>query len=139
MTFPSYASQVVVHGHENLLSFEANEDVLRGQVVKTDSDTNGRTVEPADTSGELAIGVATEDASSGEQVRVACEGTTVRVVTDDAVTPPSYLAVDAGTNEGEVTPAASGDAIIGQALRDSTGTNTEAGLIMRVTYGQFGD
>lgn len=139
MTFVSYSGQVVVHGHENLLSFEANEDVLRGQVVKTDSDTNGRTVEPADTSGELAIGVATEDASSGEQVRVACEGATVRVVADDAVTPPSYLAVDAGTNEGEVTPAASGDAIIGQALRDSTGTNTEAGLIMRVTYGQFGD
>lgn len=139
MTFPSYSGQVVVHGHENLLSFEADEDVSRGQVVKTDSDTNGRTVEPADTSGEQALGVAAEDASSGEQVRVACEGATCRVVTDDAVTPPAYLAVDAGTNEGEVTTAGSGDAIIGQALRDSTGTNVEAGLIMRVTYGQFGD
>lgn len=139
MAFPTYAGQVVVHGHENLLSFEANEDVARGQVVRTDSDTDGRTVEPAATSGGIAIGVAAEDASSGEQVRVACEGATCRVVADDTVTPPAYLAVDAGTNEGEVTPAASGDALIGQALRDSTGTNTEGGLIMRVTYGQFGD
>lgn len=139
MAFPTYTGQVLVHGEENALSFQADESINRGQVVKTDSDTNGRTVEPADTSGEVAIGVAGEDASSGEQVRVFCEGATVRVSPDDSVTPPSYLAVDAGTNEGEVTTASSGDAIIGQALRDSTGTNTEAGLIMRVTYGQFGD
>lgn len=138
MAFPSYTGQVVVHGHENLLSFQADESIARGQVVKTDSDTNGRTVEPADTSGEVAIGVAAEDASSGEQVRVACEGATVRGVADDTVTPPSLLAVDAGTNEGEVTAAASGDFVIGQALRDSTGTNTEAGIIFRVTYGLKG-
>lgn len=139
MAFPSYTGQVVVHGHEHLLSFQADEAINRGQVVKTDTDTSGRTVEPADSSGELAIGVAAEDASSGEQVRVAMEGATVRVSPDDTVTAPSLVAVDAGTNEGEVTPASSGDSIIGQALQDSTGTNVEAGLIMVVTYGQFGD
>lgn len=139
MTFPTYTGQVVVEGHENLRSFHAQEDISAGQVVKADTDNSDRSVEPADTNGEQAIGVAAEDATAGEQVRVATEGAVVRVSPDDAVTSGNFLAVDSGTDEGEVTPAASGDAIIGVALQDSTGTNTEAGLVMQVAYGQFGD
>jgi predicted lipoprotein len=139
MTFPTYSGQVLVEGHENLRHFEAQGSISAGQVVKTDSSTSGRTAVVANTSGEQAIGVAIEDASSGEQLAVAMEGAIVRVSPDDAVTSGNYLAVDAGTDNGEVTPAASGDAIVGVALQDSTGTNTEAGLIMQVAYGQFGD
>lgn len=139
MTFPTYSGQVVVEGHENLRSFEAQGSISAGQVVKCDSSTSGRTVVVADSSGEQAIGVAGEDASSGEQVRVAMEGAVVRVSPDDSVTSQNFLAVDAGTDNGEVTPAASGDAVIGIALQDSTGTNEEAGLIMQVAYAQFGD
>lgn len=139
MAFPTYTGQVVVEGHDSLRSFEAQGDIAMGQVVKADSSTSGRTVVVADSSGEQAVGVAGEDASSGEQVRVATEGAVCRVVPDDSVTSGNYLAVDAGTNNGEVTPAASGDAIIGHAYQDSTGTNVEAGLVMQVTLGQFGD
>lgn len=139
MAFPTYSGQVLVEGHESVRHFQADESINAGEVVKADTDATGRTVDTASSNGEAAIGVALEDASSGEQMQVAMEGAVVRVVPDDSVTSADYVAVDAGTNNGEVTGAASGDAIIGVALQDSTGTNVEAGLIMQVTYGQFGD
>lgn len=140
MTFPTYTDQVVVEGHDNLRHFEANEDVSQGQLVKADSNDAGRTVEPSDTDGEKALGVATYDASSGEQVAVAAEGAIVRGSTaTDNITSGDYLASDGATgDEGQVTSAASGDAIVGVALQDSTGTG-ETSIVFQVTYGQFGD
>lgn len=133
MTFATYTQQVVVEGHENLRHFNAAEDVLQGQVVKLDV-AAGRGVEPSDASGEDAIGVAIEDASSGEQVTVATAGAIVRASPDDAINAGDLLTTDAGTNEGEVTTATSGDPVIGIALEDSTGTNVEAGVTMLVAY-----
>lgn len=140
MAFPTYSGQVVVEGHEALRSFQATESINMGEVVEADTSDSGRSVTTASsTGGGTPIGVAAEDGASGEQIRVATEGAVCRVVPDDSVTSGDFLSVDSGTNDGEVQTASSGDRIIGVALQDSTGTNTEAGLIMQVTYGQFGD
>lgn len=140
MTFPTYTDQVVVEGHENVRHFEANEDVTQGQVVKLDTDNSGRTVEPSDSDGEQAIGVALHDESSGSQVAVATEGAVVRGVSGTgSISSGDYLATHGSSgDEGEVDSAASGDAIVGYALEDDTGTG-EGSIIFLVTYGQFGD
>lgn len=96
-------------------SFNADEDVIAGQVLKLGSD-NG--VEPSDTDGENCIGVTAQTVSSGDEVMVLGPG--ARVLFTAGTTPISagqLLASDGGTSEeGEVARAdGSGDFIIGVA------------------------
>lgn len=141
MTFPTYTDQVVQEGHENVRTFEAAEDVTQGQLVKLDTNNTGRTVEPSDTDGEQGIGYALYTRSSGQEVPVAMEGAIVRAVSSTGtIASGDYVASHGGTgDEGELDTAASGDAIVGYALEDDTGTGTEGSILVYVTYGQFGD
>lgn len=141
MTFPTYTTQVVVEGHENVRHFEANEDLLQGQLVKLDTGNTARSVEPSDTDGEQAYGFALADYSSGEQAAVAGPGSVVRGVSSTgSITSSDRLASHGGTgDEGELDTAASGDHVVGIALEDDTGSGTEASQLVHVWPMIFGN
>lgn len=128
MTFATYTDQVVEHPGENsVLSFEAQEDILQGQLVKLDTDNSGRTVEPVDSDGEAAIGFAEYGVSSGDMVSVAVAGAVVRATAGASVSSGDPVSAEGSTGEeGEVQTATSGDWIIGTALEDSTGSAGDA-------------
>jgi hypothetical protein len=134
MTFPTYTDQVVQHpGDNSVLYFNAKEDLTQGQAVKLDTDGSGRTVEPA-TTGDKAIGFVEYDVSSGDMASVAVAGAVVRAVSNTgSISSGDAVTVDSGTNEGELKSAASGDWIIGTALQDDTGSNTEGTILVLVS------
>lgn len=137
MTFVSYSNQVVQnHGENSLLSFEAAEDILQGQLLELDTDSSGRTVEPSDGDGTKAIGFAEYSVSSGEMVSVAVAGAVVRATsgTGSIASGDSITAEGDTGEEGEVKTAASGDWIIGTALEDDTGTATEGSILVHVSH-----
>lgn len=141
MTFPTYTTNVVKEGHDNIRTFEAAEAVTQGQAVKLDGNNAGRTVEPSDTDGEKCIGFAVYDASSGEEVAVAINGAVVRAVSaTGSISSGDWVASDGGTSdEGELETAASGDHPIGIALADDTGTGTEASVEVLVDTSIYGN
>lgn len=95
-------------------SFTASAAITAGQVVKLDGDLS---VTPADSNGEVAIGVATQTVASGDQVYVAGNGARVRYTAGEAISANDPLTVNAGTNNGEVgTANSTGDHIVGYAL-----------------------
>lgn len=110
------------------LSFNADEDVLAGQVVKIGSD-NG--VEPSDTDGEAVIGVAAQGVSSGDQVMVLGPGARVRFTAGESITAGDRLASHGATGEeGQVATAATGDEVIGVALEGASAQgDTFAGVV----------
>lgn len=137
MTFPTYSNQVLQEeGSGAILHFNAAEDVQQGQVVKADSDAASRGVEPADTAGESALGVALYTRSSGSEVAVAMAGTVVRAVSNTgSISSGDFVAVDPTTNEGELASATSGDNYVGYALQDDTGSNSEGTVVIFVNPG----
>lgn len=141
MTFPTYASNVLVEGHEHVYYFEAAEGVTQGHVVKLDGNTASRSVEPSDTDGEKVFGVALHDQSSGAQVAVAGPGAVVRAVSaTGSISSGAWLASDGGTSdEGELETAASGDHVFGIALEDDTGTGTEGSIVALVHPAIYGN
>lgn len=137
MTFVSYTDQVVEHAGENsVLSFEAAEDILQGQLLELDTDSSGRTVEPSDADGGAAIGFAEYTVSSGDMVSVAVAGSIVRAVSGTgSISSGDPVSAEGSTGEeGEVQAATSGDWIIGTALEDDTGTATEGSLLVLVSH-----
>lgn len=135
MAFRTYSDQVIKEG-DNVHTYEANESVSQGQLLKFDTDDSGRTVEPSDTDGEGNLaGFALYDASSGEQVAVAMTGCVVRATSGTgSVSSGDEVASHGGTGEeGEVDTAASGDYTIGTALEDDAGTNDD--VIVHVDRG----
>lgn len=137
MTFPTYSDQVVQeHGKSSVTYFEAAEDLTQGQLVKLDTDNSGRTVEPSDTDGEQAIGFVEYDVSSGDMASVAVAGSVVRAVSSTGtISSSDAIASHGGTgDEGEVDTAASGDWIIGTALEDDTGSDTEGTILVFVSH-----
>lgn len=114
MAFTDPGTDIVEEG-DDLATFVANEDVIRGQVVKVAGENLG--VQPADTGGEQALGVAVQTKSSGEQVAVALPGTEVKfTAAGSGISRMNPLTVDPTTNEGEVNNASTtGDWVIGVA------------------------
>lgn len=113
MAFQAPNSDLVEYG-DNLIGFNAEEDVIRGQAVKVDADMG---VEPSDADGENVIGMATQTKSSGSQVTVALSGCIVRLTAGAAVTAGAGVATHGSTGEeGEIADSASGDVTIGTAL-----------------------
>lgn len=136
MAFVSYSDQVVEHAGENsILSFEASEDILQGQLVELDAGS-ARTVEPSDADGAQAIGFAEYSVSSGDMVSVAVAGAVVRATSGTgSITSGDPISAEGGTGEeGEVQAASSGDWIIGTALQDDTGTATEGSILVLVSH-----
>lgn len=110
-------------------SFNADEDILRGQVVKIGSDGG---VEPSDTDGEQVIGIATQSVSSGDQLTVIGTGARVRFTGGAAgISAGDFLTSHGGTGEeGEVTTAdATGDWIIGVAHEGAGDGDTFVGTV----------
>lgn len=109
-------------------SFNADEDVIAGQVVKVGSD-NG--VEPSDTDGEQCIGVAAQTVSSGDQVMVLGAGARVRFSAGGSVSVGTQVASHGATGEeGEVADAATGDFAIGIAHETGSDGNTFIGTVV---------
>lgn len=114
MAFDPDSGDVLIEG-DNIHSFNADEDVSRGQVVKVGS-ANG--VEPSDTDGEVTHGVALQTVSSGDQVAVAGPGCVVNVQSGSSgVSAGDAVTSHGGTGEeGQVdTGDSTGDSIIGYA------------------------
>lgn len=120
MAFSEPTEDIVEYG-EALLPFNAEEDVIRGQVVKGGS--GGVSVEPSDTDGESVTGVAVQTVSSGDQVTVAMPGCEVEFTAGTgSITEGDLLTSHGGTGEeGQVdTASATGDEIIGKAFEGSS-------------------
>lgn len=130
MAYEEYAQDVELLDQRTnaaAYSFNADEDVIAGQVVKVSSD-NG--VEPSDTDGEQCVGVATQTRSAGDQVQVAGPGTRVRFKCGGSVSAGTQLASHSGTGEeGEVADAATGDYQIGQAFEGGSDGDTVVGMV----------
>lgn len=95
-------------------NFEAGAAITAGQVVKVTADNE---VQPADTAGETAFGVAAQTVEAGDMVMVIGGGGKVRYTAGSAVSAGDPLTADPSTNPGEVgTASATGDEIIGYAL-----------------------
>lgn len=120
MAFSEPEQDIVEYG-ENLLPFTANEDVLRGQVVKVAG--GDVAVQPSDTDGEVTHGVAVQSVSSGDMVTVAIGGCEVNMTAGTGtITRGDALTSHGGTGEeGQVDTAdATGDSITGYALEGSS-------------------
>lgn len=119
-----------------LLPYTANEDVLRGQVVKIQGEDNG--VGPSDTDGEAVLGVATQTVSAGDQVTVAMPGCEVILTSGTGtVTRGDVLASHGATGEeGEVDTAATGDYGFAVALEDDAGANDDVRAFITGVSGQ---
>lgn len=125
MVFRTYTDEVRREG-DNTKSFEAAEPILQGQLVKLDTDSPGRTVEPSDTDGEAIIGFAEYDAAAGQDVSVCLTGTVVRATSaTGTITSGTYVASGGGVTgeEGEVKAHAAGEHTVGVALEDDAGAN----------------
>lgn len=113
MAFSEPTQDILVSG-DNLLSFTANEDVTRGQVVKVaGSDLE---VQPSDTDGETTHYVALQTVSSGNEVVCAGPGCEVFFTAGtSSISRGDPVTSHGGNgNEGEVdTASATGDEIIG--------------------------
>lgn len=122
MAFRTYTDEVLLEG-DNLKSFVAAEAITQGQLVKLDTDSAGRTVEPSDTDGEAAIGFAIADAAAGDDLAVAMTGTVVRATSGSGtVASGDGIASHGGTGEeGEVDTAGVADYSVGIALEDDAG------------------
>jgi len=119
MAFSEPTEDIVEYG-ENLLPFTADEQILRGQVVKVGSDIG---VEPSDTDGEVTHGVAVQSVASGDTVTVAMSGCEVEATAGTGnIVAGEPLTSHGGTGEeGQVDTAdATGDSIIGYALEASS-------------------
>jgi hypothetical protein len=115
MAFSEPEEDIVEYG-ENLLPFNADEAILRGQVVKVGGNIG---VEPSDTDGEVTHGVAVQSVASGDQVTVAMSGCEVEATAGTGtISAGDPLTSHGGTGEeGQVdTAGATGDSIIGYAL-----------------------
>lgn len=101
-------------------SLNADEDVIRGQVVKVGSDNS---CEPSDTDGEDTFGVAAQTVSSGDQLYVIGNGGRVHFTAGSGtISAGDPLTSHGGTGEeGQVDTAdATGDSIIGYATEGSS-------------------
>jgi hypothetical protein len=117
----SEPTEDIVEAGDNLLPFTANEDVLRGQVVKIAG--GDIAVQPSDTDGEVTHGVCVQTVSSGDQVTVAMSGVEVEMTAGtNSISRGDPLTSHGGTGEeGQVdTASATGDSIIGYALEGSS-------------------
>jgi len=120
MAFSEPEEEIVEYG-ENLLPFTADEAILRGQVVKFGASNNS--VEPSDTDGEVAVGMAVQSVSAGDTVTVAMPGCEVRFTAGTGtVGRNDPLTSHGGTGEeGQVDTAdATGDSIVGYAQEASS-------------------
>lgn len=102
------------------LSFNADEAITRGQVVKIGSD-NG--VEPSDTDGEDTVGVSAQTVSSGDDVMVIGPGgRALFTAGSGTISAGDYLTSHGATGEeGQVdTAGTTGDSIIGVAHEGSS-------------------
>jgi predicted transcriptional regulator len=127
MAFRDYTDQVLKQG-DCVRSAEAAEDIKQGQLLKYDSDDSARTVEPSDSDGEGGIaGVALYDASAGDDVAFAEDGTVVRATSGTgAISSGDEVASHGGTGEeGELAAAASGDFVVGRAVEDDAGSSDD--------------
>lgn len=98
-------------------SFTAGAAITAGQVVKL---TGDQTVQPADTNGEAAIGVAAQTVASGDELNVLGTGARVLFTAGESISAQDELTPATGTNNGEVgTASATGDNIVGYALDGS--------------------
>jgi hypothetical protein len=117
------------------LSFNAEEDVIAGQVVKIDADLG---VEPSDADGETVHGIAVQTVSSGDQVMVVGSGGRVLFTAGESISAGDALASHGGTGEeGQVATAATGDETIGYALEGAGSQgDTFVGVVDAGTGGQ---
>ena len=140
MAFRTYADQVLLEG-DNTKTFEAAEPIQQGQLVKLDTDSAGRTVEPADADGEQTIGFAIYSVAAGEQVAVAMDGCVVRATSATGTVASGNFVTSGGGGtgeEGEVMAATQttvsdgtaagtkGDYVIGFAVEDDAGAHDDA-------------
>lgn len=128
MAFRTYTLPVLTEparAGADIDSYDVESDVLQGQVLK--QGTNEDQVAPSDTDGEVIVGVALHDASSGEVVDVVREAGGVRLTSGSgSISAGDPVASDGGTSEnGEVETAVAADHVIGTAKRDDDGTNAD--------------
>lgn len=130
MVFRTYTDDVLIDG-ENTRKFEAAEAILAGQLVELDA-AAGRTVEPSDADGALAVGFAIADAAAGQMVAVATAGCIVRATSATGTIASGELVASHGATgeEGELDSAAAGDYPIGQALQDDAGANDDVVVLV---------
>jgi len=128
MVFRTYSKPVLVRPAKDgarIESYVAEEDVLQGQVVKPGG-TNSDEVEPSDTDGENAVGVAMFDQSAGGVVDVVLQGTCRLTAGTASVSANDPIASHGATGEeGEVASAASGDHVFGVARFDGEGDGAD--------------
>lgn len=118
MAFTAPTVDIVEEG-DDLSSFVANEEVIRGQVVKLAGEDLG--VQPSDTDGENVVGVAVQTKSSGEQVAVAMPGTEVRFTAGESISRGDLLSSHGATGEeGQVATEATGDKVVGVAYEQAS-------------------
>jgi len=113
MAFTAPTDDVLESG-DNIRSFVANEDVIRGQVVIIGGEDLG--VKPSATDGEQAIGVALQTVSSGDQVAVAMDGCEVKFTAGASGVSRGDKVTSHGSSgeEGQVNTAdATGDWVVG--------------------------
>lgn len=128
MVFRTLTEDVLIDSgvDANLRSYEAEEAILAGQVVKMG--TTDEQVQPSDTDGEVVVGVAVEDAAAGNQVTVARDGCKVRATSaTGTVESGTYVQSGGGATgeEGEVMAKAAGNPYLGIAVTDDVGANDD--------------
>ena len=134
MVFRTYSKPVLLEparaGAETR-EFVAEEDILQGQVVDKGG-TNSDEVEPCDEDGARPVGVALFDASAGDTVTVLQEGARARLTSGTGTISAGDPIATHGSSgeEGEVDTAASGDFVMGTALKDDVGTNDDVEVIL---------
>ena len=119
-------------------SFEADADILAGQVVKNSSDN---AVSPSDTDAEECYGVATQSVSSGDMVQVNGSGVRTIFVLGDGVDvgtdgTPVPLTSHGGTGDDGTVAVAStdGDFIIGYTYESGSEGDVVEGVVDRGYY-----
>lgn len=132
MVFRDYTNNVVVREHGVVESFRCKEAVKQGQLVELDTDDAGQTIEPSDADGGNAVGFAVDSGAIGVFVSVACVGNIVRATSGTGAVASGDLVASHGATgeEGEVASSASGDYVIGVALKDDVGTNDDVTVLV---------
>lgn len=137
MAFRTLNKSVALEPLQNgtVRSYVAEETILQGQFVR-EGGTDAAEVEPSATDGEHCVGIALYDASAGGTVVVAQDNLRVRATSGTgSVAAYERVASHGSTGEeGEVATAASGDWVLGRAVKDDLGDGDDVEMIVETPY-----
>ena len=111
-----------------VLSFEANDTITKGQAVKFVAVANDLPKVDVAGAGDMAVGIALNTVSAGQQCSVAMRGAVIKVTGSGAIT--AGAAVKAGAAGVVVAGTRLTDGTIFATALQTFGTGSNTGLIL---------